>query len=376
MTRKIERVLIVGAGMAGLTLAISLRRQGLNPDIVERQSAWPVYGAGIYLVGNAMRALGSLNLADEVLLNGSAIRTQTFMDHRGRQMAAIDTESVWAACGPCVGIRRASLQSILVKALGEAEVRFGTSVTALAQQQDCAAVEFSDGSQRVYDLVVGADGLRSSIRAHLFGQAQPRFCGQMGWRFLTVCPPSITGWTLFAGRRGVFLFIPVGSGQAYCYADVSVSEPFDDPVKGRLERLRSRFASYAGPVREALGELHTSEQIHFGAIEEILQQPWGMGNALLIGDAAHATSPNMASGAAMAFEDSLVLSNLILSGRVAAQVQSDYTAQRINRVGWVHEQTRRRDRIRNLPPLIRNLMTRLLANKVYRANYAPLVAEL
>ncbi len=373
MPKKIERILIVGAGMAGLTLAISLRRQGLNPDIVERQSAWPAQGAGIYLVGNAMRALDALQLADEVLRNGSAIRTQALLNERGRQLAVIDTARVWAECGPCAGIRRAGLQNILVNALGDAQVRFGTTVSALAQQDGAAAVRLSDGSTLVYGLVVGADGVRSSIRSHLFGNVQPRFCGQVGWRFLVTCPPSITGWTLFAGRRGVFLFIPVGGGQAYCYADAVVDQPFDDPLQGRLDRLRLRFASYASPVPEALAQVQSPEQIHFGAIEDILQQPWGAGSALLIGDAAHATSPNMASGAAMAFEDALVLSDLIASGRGVAEVQSDYTARRLHRVRWVHEQTHRRDRIRNLPPFFRDPMTRLLANKVYRANYGPLL---
>jgi 2-polyprenyl-6-methoxyphenol hydroxylase-like FAD-dependent oxidoreductase len=83
----------------------------------------------------------------------------------------------------------------------------------------------------------------------------------------------------------------------------------------------------------------------------------------------------MASGAAMAFEDSLILSNLIASGRGVAQVLSGYTDQRLNRVRWVHEQTHRRDRIRSLPPFVRDVMTRLLANKVYRANYAPLLEQ-
>lgn len=373
---KIERVLIVGAGMAGLSLAISLRKQGLIPDIVERQPGWPVHGAGIYLVGNAMRALGSLNLADDVLQAGSLIQTQTLLSDRGRKLAVIDAASVWAECGPCVGIRRANLQNILVKALDDAEVRFDTSVTAITQQQDSADVKFSDGTERSYDLVVGADGVRSTTRSLVFGNSQPRFCGQVGWRFLVQCPPSITGWTAFMSKSGVFLFIPVGNGQAYCYADAAVDKQFDDPLESRLERLRSRFASYASPVPEALAQLQTPEQVHFGAIEDILQEPWGKGSVLLIGDAAHATSPNMASGAAMAFEDALVLSNLVVSDRDVAQVLSDYTAQRITRIRWVHEQTHSRDRIRSLPPLVRNLMTRLLANKVYRANYAPLIAEL
>ncbi len=322
-----------------------------------------------------MRALGSLNLADEVLRNGSLIRSQTLLNHRGRKLTVIDTESVWTKCGPCVGIRRANLQSILVSALENAEVRFSTTVTAIAQREKSAAVQFNDGNEDLYDLVVGADGVRSSTRRLVFGDAQPRYCGQVGWRFLVQCPPSISGWTLFSGDRRVFLFIPVGGGQAYCYADAAVATPLDDPLEGRLERLRSRFRLFASPVPEALAELRSPDQVHFGAIEDILQQPWSADRVLLIGDAAHATSPNMASGAAMAFEDALVLSKLVASGRDVAQVLNDYTSQRTTRVRWVHEQTRRRDRIRNLPPMVLDLMTRFLAKSVYRANYAPLVAE-
>lgn len=373
---RIERILIVGAGMAGLALAISLRRQGVSPDIVERQPDWSVPGTGIYLVGNAMRALGSLGLADEVLRGGSLIRTQTILDDRGRQLAVIDTESVWAKCGPCVGIRRAELQKSLVDALGPEKVQFSTTPSALDAHGAATAVQFADGTERMYDLVVGADGVRSSIRKLAFGGAQPRYCGQVAWRFLAQCPPSVTGWTLFAGHHGAFLFIPVGQGQAYCYADAAIAEPLDDPSEGRLERLRSRFAWYASPVPEALADLRSSDQIHFGAIEDILQEPWGTDKVLLIGDAAHATSPNMASGAAMAFEDALVLSKLIVSGRDVSDVINAYTVQRMARIRWLHEQTRKRDRIRNLPPLVRNLLTRFLANSVYRANYAPLVEEL
>lgn len=373
---KIERVLIVGAGIAGLSLAIALKRQGLNPEIVERQAASPASGAGIYLVGNAMRALRSLNLDDQVLRQGSLIQTQTLLDDRGRRLATIETESVWASCGPCVGIRRVDLQDILVKALGTAQLHFSTTVTALEQRENLVAVQFSNGTEDLYDLVVGAEGVCSSIRKLVFGDSQPRYCGQVGWRFLVQCSPSITGWTVFAGHRGVFLFVPVGGGQAYCYADAVVAQPLDDPLEGRLERLRSRFRSYASPVPEALAELQSSEQIHFAAIKDILQEPWGSGRVLLIGDAAHATSPNMASGAAMALEDALVLSELIASERDVTQVLDKYTTQRIARIRWVHEQTHRRDQIRNLPPLIRNFMTHYLANSVYRANYAPLIAEL
>jgi len=196
VTDQIKRVLIVGAGMAGLTLAISLKRQGVNFDIVERQPTWPTHGAGIYLLGNAMRALGSLDLADEVKRNGTPILSQTLLTDRGRKVATIDTASVWGNCGPCIGIRRADLQATLIKALGDSEVRFSSTVEAISQRDQVAAVEFNDGTRRDYDLVVGADGIRSSVRKLIFGNTEPRFCGQVGWRFIVKCPASVDGWTL------------------------------------------------------------------------------------------------------------------------------------------------------------------------------------
>ncbi len=108
--------------------------------MVERQATWAVHGAGIYLVGNAMRALGALNLADDVLRDGTLIQTQTLMNHRGRQLAVIDTASVWGACGPCVGIRRVDLQSKLVNALGAhaegSQLRFSTTVSSIEQRAE------------------------------------------------------------------------------------------------------------------------------------------------------------------------------------------------------------------------------------------------
>jgi 2-polyprenyl-6-methoxyphenol hydroxylase-like FAD-dependent oxidoreductase len=159
VSSQIKRILIVGAGMAGLTLAIALRRQGITPDIVERQPAWPVHGAGIYLLGNAMRALDSLGLAEEVARSGTPILSQTMLNDRGRKFTVIDTTSVWGGCGPCIGIRRADLQATLVNALGDLEVRFGTTIEAISQNTQFATVQFSDETHREYDLVVGADGI-------------------------------------------------------------------------------------------------------------------------------------------------------------------------------------------------------------------------
>lgn len=369
------RVLIVGGGMAGSALALAMRRLGVEPEVVERAASWPAHGAGIYLVGNALRALRELGLEDEVVEAGAPIRTQTLLDRRGRLLAEIDTREIWGACGPCVGLSRTHLQQILSRGLSTADVRFSTTVVGLETDGPETVVTFSDGDVRAYDLVVGADGLHSSIRPQLFPDSKPRFCGQVGWRFVAPCPPTIVGWTLFAGTRGVFLLIPIGNGQVYGYADAEVSTPFADSPEGRVERLQMRFSHYGSPVPEVLAQL-SSDQVHFAAVEDILQTPWSRGGVLLVGDAAHATSPNMASGAAMAFEDAVVLARLVRAETDMSAVIAEYTRRRSGRVRWVHTQTHQRDRIRRLPSFLRDRLTQRLAGKVYAANYTPLLQEL
>lgn len=371
-----NRLLIVGAGIAGLSLAKALQRTGTTFDIIECAPELPEQGAGIYLVGNAMRALGHLGLADAVRAAGAAIPAQRIFNRRGHRLVSVYTASVWGDCGPCVGLRRTDLQAILAGGLEGTPIRFSTTVTAIEQQAEAATVRFDDGSTKDYDLVVGADGIRSSVREMAFGGGGPSYCGQGAWRFLTRCPAAIDTWSLFTGKSEAFLFIPVGNGLAYCYADVTTDAPQADPVDGRLERLRNRFRGFPAPVREALASMTSDDQVHFGLIEEILQVPWSAGNVLLIGDAAHACSPNMASGAALAFEDALVLSELIAGGLDTPAIIAAYTDRRLPRATWIQEQTHKRDRLRKLPPLVRNLLVRLVFQKAYRANYAPMLREI
>jgi len=154
-----------------------------------------------------------------------------------------------------------------------------------------------------------------------------------------------------------------------------VSTPFADSPEGRVERLQMRFSHYGSPVPEVLAQL-SSDQVHFAAVEDILQTPWSRGGVLLVGDAAHATSPNMASGAAMAFEDAVVLARLVRAETDMSAVIAEYTRRRSGRVRWVHTQTHQRDRIRRLPSFLRDRLTQRLAGKVYAANYTPLLQEL
>ena len=163
-------VLIVGAGIAGLALGRALRARGISAEIIERTTAWTPAGTGIYLPANGVRALQSLGIGDAVTSRSVRMTYQRILDNRGRLLAEVDLDAVWGAVGPCVGTRRADLHSMLLDGARGVPLRLGTTVTALTESHDAVTVVFDNGVQREYDVVVGADGVHSTIRGLAFGR--------------------------------------------------------------------------------------------------------------------------------------------------------------------------------------------------------------
>lgn len=376
MMIRASRILIVGGGIAGLSLAIALRRRGLSPEIVERDETWPTSGAGLYLVGAATRALSHLGLHRATVDEGIVVRAQTFRDHRGGRLAEVDAQEYWKGCGPCLGISRAALHRLLAERIDGLSVRFGVSVRKVRQEGARVAVALTDGSRESYDLVVGADGIRSSVRRLALGESKPRFRGQIGWRFIArrSSTTPVDGWTVYLGAGSAFLFVPVRDDALYCYADRTAWNPDAEPRTGVVTRLRERFSGFASPVRDVLEQLGSSDQVHCSPIEEVARESWGRGQVVLIGDAAHAMSPNMACGVAMALEDALVLADIIVQPGHPTDILPELVQRRSARVHWVRRQTNQRDRLRRLPSFVRTFALRRLTEKTYRANYRPLLS--
>jgi 2-polyprenyl-6-methoxyphenol hydroxylase-like FAD-dependent oxidoreductase len=369
-----SRILIVGGGIAGLALGRALREQGLVPEIIERAASWPAGGTGLYLPGNGVRALGALGLADKVLARAVCMSHQRILDHTGRQLAEVELAKIWKPVGLCVGIARSELHRILLEGAAGVPMRLGTTLSALSQSDDEVNVTFADGSSGTYDLVVGADGIHSSIRELVFGSIRPRHIGQVSWRFLVDHSGAINTWTAMLAARRAFLAMPVGPNRLYCYADLAAFAT-EDPTGRDLNRLLALFAEFAEPVPSILRELRNVDAIHFSPIEEVVVDNWVKGRVVLLGDAAHATSPNMAEGASMALEDALVLTQMLTTHRLLSEGLSAFRKRRYPRVGWVRQRTHRRDRIRTLPVPVRNLALRLGGTALYRRDYRPLFEE-
>lgn len=371
-----RRVLIVGGGIAGLALAPVLARAGVAVELIERAPAWRPAGTGIYLPGNAARALRALGLEAQVASRAVEIAGQRFHDHRGKLLFEVDVAELWAAVGPCLALHRAELHALLRKAADDVPIRMGLTVERLAQRDGVVSVEFSDGTSGEYELVVGADGIQSTVRRLTFEPtATPGRVGQIGWRFLAPRPPGVTTWSVMLGRGTAFLTLPVDSDRVYCYCDVVSPGDHGRRRRGPAEQLNELFAGYADPAATLLGALDGAADIHVSTIEEVALDCWASQRVVLIGDAAHATSPNMAQGAAMALEDALVLGDCVRRMPEIRDALGAFEARRRPRTDWVRAQTHRRDRTRYLPPTIRNNILRFLGRRIFHANYRPLLDE-
>ena len=163
-----RRVLIVGGGIAGLSLAPMLTQIGVAVEVIEREPAWRPAGTGIYLPGNAARALRALGLEAQVASRAVEIAHQRLCNHRGRLLCEVDVAELWAAVGPCLAMHRAELHTVLREAAGAMPFRSGLSLERLAQRRGIVSAEFSDGTSGEYDLVVGADGIHSAVRQLAF----------------------------------------------------------------------------------------------------------------------------------------------------------------------------------------------------------------
>ena len=370
---EIGTILVVGGGVAGLTTAAALHRQGFAAELVERQQTWRAPGGGFLVHPNGMRMLGSLGLAAGVAQAGEVVRRWQSCDARGEVLSDTDLEALWDGAGPCIGIERSKLQSALLPGVADVRARLGLSVVSLAQDEGHVRVGFSDGSTASYDLVVGADGIRSTVRALALTADGPRDLGAMNWRSIApIRPAGLTALQMHLGDACVFGLVPMGAGRTYGFAYV-VQPRFRDSLEGRLARLRNRFAAFGPRVREYLAALERDDQVICSAMEWITLDTWYTGRVVLVGDAAHASSPLMGQGGCMAMEDACVLAEELRAAATVERALASYASRRKPRVEWVQRQSMAAGEILTKAPTVRDAALRAHGTEAMQARFGPLV---
>src|SRR5271165_694152 len=370
---KIETILVVGGGVAGLTAAAALHRHGFTTELVERQQTWHALGAGFLVHANGMRMLLSLGLAAGVENEGAVVRRWSFCDEYGDLLSETDLETLWGDLGPCIGIKRSKLQRALLPGIANVHCRLGTSVTSLEQDGRRVSVGFSDGSTGDYDLVVGADGIGSTVRALALTTAAPSDLGTMNWRSIApIHPAGLTGLQMHLGDGCMFGLVPMGAGRTYGFAYV-VQPRFRDPLEGRLDRLRNRFAKFGSRVQEYLASLERDDQVVCSAMEWMELEKWHTGRVVLVGDAAHASSPMMGQGGCMAMEDACVLAEELRASATVESALASHVGRRKPRVGWVQRHSMAVGESLTVPSPVRNAAVREGGNQMMQARFGPLV---
>jgi 2-polyprenyl-6-methoxyphenol hydroxylase-like FAD-dependent oxidoreductase len=329
MTTAVNKVLVIGGGFSGMSAAIELRKRGVAVDLVEIDDGWRSYGAGITLGGATFRAFRTLGILDAFKEQGAATDGLHLRMADGTQIATLPTPRVAGDDMPgSGGIMRPVLAGILAEATRASgtNVMLGVTFETLTQDDDGVTVTLTNGESCRYDLVIGSDGLFSSVRKALMPDAPvPAYSGQAVWRAVVDTPEGVDTAIMWMGPKIKVGINPVSNTQSYIF----ITE--DRPEKRRLDNseyvplFKELLAPFSAPMLVKLrDEIDETSLIVYRPLEGMLMPlPWHKGRVVLMGDAVHATTPHLASGACIGIEDAIVLAEeLDRTDSVAAGLQA------------------------------------------------------
>jgi 2-polyprenyl-6-methoxyphenol hydroxylase-like FAD-dependent oxidoreductase len=343
----VKKALIVGGGIAGMCTAIELRKRGVEVDLLELDKEWQVTGAGISINGAALRALKTIGVVEQVLEQGAGSDGVSLCTADGTVIGKLPTPRI---AGPEIagsaGILRSVLAAILSKATLEAgvSVRLGATLESVVQEADGrVTTRSSDGMVDHYDLLVGADGLYSKVRARCFLNAPvPRFTGQGSWRAVVPRNPEISAVSVFMGKATKVGVNPISADQMYLFCLDQRADNERIPEEQWKDLLTGLLAEFSGPMTAVRADIKGSSLVVYRPLESLLlPPPWHCGAIVLVGDAAHATTPHLASGAALGMEDAIVLAEELERASSVEAAAEAYTKRRFERCRMVVENSLR-----------------------------------
>ena len=303
------KILIIGAGIGGLTAAIALRQAGFVVEVFERAAEVKEIGAGIGLSANSVRVLKHLGLMQQVVDRGTVIAEAVSYNSRGDIIGRIPTNlgEVASVC-----LHRADLQQALFSALSPDCVHLGEQFVGFKQTGDGVTAHFASGRTALGDALIGADGIRSRVRAQLIGDGEPVYRGYQCWR--GVCDQRIGGALTETFGLGVRVgLVPLGRRGTAWWCTANEAEFANDDPDGTKPKLLGWLANWHRPIPDVIGGTDATTIIKTGIHDRRPIKEWSKGCCTLLGDAAHPTTPNMGQGGGMAIEDAVVLARCLTS---------------------------------------------------------------
>jgi 2-polyprenyl-6-methoxyphenol hydroxylase-like FAD-dependent oxidoreductase len=343
--QSVQRVLIAGGGIGGLVAAIALQREGIAVSVFERVKKLEEVGAGLTLWANALRAFHQIGLTDMLRSVGRPVTRSCILSWQGEILAEMPVEALTKHFGiPMVAVHRADLQAALLTALGEGIVQMGTTCTGFQQEDMEVQAYLADGLEVTGDLLLGADGLHSTIRAQLFGATPPGYAGYTAWRGVAPIMPrqwgeQMTTETWGNGRR--FGLVPLSQGRMYWFATLNTPEGMGDREGGRKQELLELFHTCHDPVPDVIEATDEASILHNDIYDRPSLPHWSQERVALLGDAAHPMTPNLGQGACQAIEDAVTLARCLTTQHTLASALQAYEKQRLKRANAVVQQSAR-----------------------------------
>lgn len=365
------RILVVGGGIAGLTLTGLLQQRGFKPTLVEQIPEYGTVGYVIVLWPSGSRILKGLGVYRSLLDVGLQCTTYNVSDEQGQMLHSYSVQNITEKYGPMLSTYRPDLINVIKEAVDPDSIRMSTTVDKIDQTNDEVYVTFSDGTEETYDLVVGCDGVRSKTRDLVFGDVPLSYSGMTGWSFWV--KPNIAKTLQIAEYWGTGKFFGIWptKGRLSVFTSIrnNVQEP--DPVESRIDRIQENFKNFGGLVPEILEGLDDPNEIFHGHYNDLRMKKWHKGRVVLVGDAAHAILPTAGGGVSMAMESAAVLVDELCrtDSKYIEQAFESYITRRRSRVDKIQNQSRMMSKFafadNRLVSSIRDFLMRFYSKKLH-----------
>lgn len=337
----VKKVLIVGGGIGGLSAGIGLGKAGFDVTIAELQPEFNVYGVGIIQQANALRALDALGVADEAMRRGWPYGKVKMCAPNGHMFAEAGTPPI-GRFPSHNGISRKILHDVLFEAATAAGVQFkmGTTADQLNNNEESVEVVFTNGEAATYDLLIAADGVNSKVRTMEFGMYKPEYVGLSVWRYPFKRPQGLDTGYMYFGKKSKIGIIPMTADACYMFIVSAEGDSYKNfTAEELLNKCRGYMQEYpVAMVQELIAQVTDAKLVNYRPMETLhMQAPWYKNRVVVIGDAAHATIPQLGSGAALAIEDAVVLCELLQTEQAVPQILEAFMQRRYERCKMVVE---------------------------------------